>query len=240
VEAALAIRCFELLEDEPGPPPSCKDVGWYQGNIKVVACDDEKSAELYKMAVSKAGEVYPGADLVAVDWCDVPVRPRARIWIPASIKEPERILKMLQRCNPSLPTQDWKVVKVEEMQGAVNQAVVILNKESLAPIEAAGGELNFGFSSVYIKVYKSDAATEECPDSKPAAEDISSEMEAPEHPELEGYASDASTITRDLKALCRLADLEATSSDDEDTDRTVVEVNSSDVDKTSADQPPSL
>lgn len=86
---------------------------------------------------------------MAVDWCDIPVRPRARLWIPASIKEPERILKMLQRCNPSLPTQDWKVVKVEEMQGAVNQAVIILNKESLAPIDAAGGELNFGYSSVH-------------------------------------------------------------------------------------------
>jgi len=106
MEAALATHCFELFEDEPGPPSVCKYVGWYQGNVKVVACDDERSAELYKAAVSKAGEVYPGAQLVAVNWCDIPVRPRARLWLPASIKMPERILKMLQRCNWSLSIHD--------------------------------------------------------------------------------------------------------------------------------------
>jgi len=119
------------------------------------------------------------------------------------------------------------VVKLEEMQGAVNQAVIILYKESLAPIGS-------------IKVYKSDVATEKCPDSKPAVENISSEIEAPEHPKLEGYASDTPTIRRDLKALCRLADMEATSSDEEDANKTVVEANFSDLDKTSADQTPPL
>ncbi|KAL7725316.1 hypothetical protein ACLKA6_012645 [Drosophila palustris] len=144
VETALATACFELLEQEPGPPPVCKDVGWFQGNVKVIACNDERSAELYKTAVSNIGEVYPGAKLVAVNWKDVPVRPRARLWIPSSIKEPERLLKMLQRCNPGLPTHDWKVAKIEEMPEPTNQAVMILNKESFAPIDAAGGELNFG------------------------------------------------------------------------------------------------
>jgi len=40
---------------------------------------------------------------------------------------------MLQECNPHLPTKDWKVVKVEEHEGDVNQAVLVLNKESVAP-----------------------------------------------------------------------------------------------------------
>jgi len=73
-------------------------VGWYQGNIKVLACDDETSAELYKTPVSKAGEVYPGAKLVAVDWSDILVRPRARLWIPALIKEP--YLKIAPEMQP--------------------------------------------------------------------------------------------------------------------------------------------
>ncbi|KAM8702706.1 hypothetical protein ACLKA7_000836 [Drosophila subpalustris] len=225
VETALATACFELLEQEPGPPPVCKDVGWFQGNVKVIACDDERSAELYKTAVSNIGEVYPGAKLVAVNWKDVPVRPRARLWIPSSIKEPERLLKMLQRCNPSLPTHDWKVAKIEEMPGPTNQAVMILNKESLAPIDAAGGELNFGFSSVHIRVYKSDATQGDHLSEKPSEEEIA-DLEAPERPELDGYTSDASTITRDLSALCKMGEMELTSdvaSDDEDANTTVVE-----------------
>ncbi|XP_043659641.1 uncharacterized protein LOC122624226 [Drosophila teissieri] len=108
VEAALAIKCFEILAKEPGPPPVCKDVEWFQGGVKVIACDDERSAELYKAAVKELGEVYEGAGLVALSWSDVPCRPRARIWIPASIEAPDLILTMLQRCNPHLPTSDWR------------------------------------------------------------------------------------------------------------------------------------
>jgi len=57
----------------------------------------------------------------------------------------------LQECNPHLPTKDckvvkveghlptkdWKVVKVEEHEEDVNQAIMLLNKELVAPIEAA-------------------------------------------------------------------------------------------------------
>ncbi|KAL7724401.1 hypothetical protein ACLKA6_008748 [Drosophila palustris] len=243
IESALAIQCFELLEKEPGPPPVCKDVGWYQGTVKVIACDDSRSAELYRAAVANVGEVYPGAKLAAVNWEDVPVRPRARMWIPSTIKEPEKLLTMIQRCNPNLPTQDWRVAKIEEMPGPTNQAVIILNKESLAPIDAAGGELNFGFSSVFIRVYKSDAAVGSVPSDKPVEEDITSELEAPERPEMDGYMSDASSLTRDLRKLWQTGDLEVTSdiaSDDEDANLTVVEANPVDVTKASTDKPPPL
>ncbi|KAH8313839.1 hypothetical protein KR067_012416, partial [Drosophila pandora] len=106
VEAALARICMEMIERDPGSIPVCKDVGWYQGNIKIIACDDQRSVDLYKSAVLKVGEVYPGARLIAVDWSEIPRRPRARFWTPASIREPAQILKMLQCCNPDIPTQD--------------------------------------------------------------------------------------------------------------------------------------
>ncbi|TDG45931.1 hypothetical protein AWZ03_007651 [Drosophila navojoa] len=193
IEAALADKCFELLvESDSGPPPSCKDVGWYQGNVKIISCDSPRSVELYKKAVASVGEVYPGAQLVAVDWSEVPSRPRARVWIPATIKEPERILKMLQLCNPQLPTHDWKVVKVEANEGAANQVVLVLNKESLEPLEAANGELNFGFSSVVVRVYKSDLAFGRMTNEQ--------HIETSET-ELDGYTSDTSTLARGLQAL---------------------------------------
>ncbi|KAL7726147.1 hypothetical protein ACLKA6_002617 [Drosophila palustris] len=240
VESALATHCFNLLEKEPGPPPICKDVGWFQGNVKVIACEDNRSAELYKAAVASVGEVYPGAKLEAINWEDVPARPRARMWFPSTIKQ---LLKMLQRCNPRLPTHDWRVAKIEETPGPTHQAVIILNKESLAPIDAAGGELNFGFSSVFIRVYKSDAAVGGAPSDKPVEEDITAELEAPERPELDGYNSDASSLTRDLSKLCKAGDLEVTSdlaSEDEDANVTVVEGKSTDFLEGSADKPPPL
>jgi len=38
----------------------CMDADWYQGSVKVVACDGQRS---------ELGEVYEGANIVALDWC---------------------------------------------------------------------------------------------------------------------------------------------------------------------------
>jgi len=103
------------------------DAGWYQGSVKVVGRDSQRSADLYKQATSDR--------------------------LPAAIKALEDSLYMLQECTPYLPTKDWKVVKLEEHERHVNQAVLVLNKESVAAIETARGVLNFGLSAIHIKVY---------------------------------------------------------------------------------------
>ncbi|KAL7723816.1 hypothetical protein ACLKA6_016278 [Drosophila palustris] len=60
---------------------------------------------------------------------------------------------------------------------------------------------------------------------------------------MDGYMSDASSLTRDLRKLWQTGDLEITSdiaSDDEDANLTVVEANPVDVRKASTDKSPSL
>ncbi|XP_052854687.1 uncharacterized protein LOC128263651 [Drosophila gunungcola] len=106
VEEKLAILCMALLRDFLQPTPCCKDAGWFQDSVKV-ACDSQRSADLYKKETAQLGEVYRGAKIVPLDWRDVPSSPRARIWLSSSIKTPEDILFMLQKCNPNLPTHDW-------------------------------------------------------------------------------------------------------------------------------------
>lgn len=204
IETALAPRCFELLRQMPGPPPCCKDVGWYQGNIKVIACDNSRSVQLYKAAVARVGEVYPGAKLVALDWCELPSKPRARIWIPTSLAKPEVIINMLQRCNPQLPTHDWRVVKIDKSSGPTCQAVLKLNRQSLAPIRAANEELNFGFSSVPVRIYKADmTAYLRDTSSKPNAPNLRSTTTAFSDvaSEISGYCSNASTLVRGFQSL---------------------------------------
>ncbi|KAH8345346.1 hypothetical protein KR084_005021, partial [Drosophila pseudotakahashii] len=190
VESQLSLICLRMVRENPGSSPCCMDAGWYQGSVKVVACDNQRSADPYKQATAKLGAVYEGANIVALDWCDVPSRPRARIWLPAAITAPEDILFMLQECNPHLPTKDWKVVKVEEHAGDVNQAIVVLNKESVAPIDAARGVLNYGFSAVHIKIYKGDSSSTGSPASNPAEQVLAEEAEAPGVPE-DGYSTDS-------------------------------------------------
>jgi len=54
---------LESAGRESSPPPHCTDAGWYQGNVKLITCEDERSAALYNAAINKVGEVYPGAKL---------------------------------------------------------------------------------------------------------------------------------------------------------------------------------
>jgi len=74
VESQLSLICLRMVREKPGTSPCCLDAGWYKGSVKVVACDSQRSADLYKQATSKLSEVYEGANIVALDWCDVPSR----------------------------------------------------------------------------------------------------------------------------------------------------------------------
>ncbi|XP_036317779.1 uncharacterized protein LOC118732743 [Rhagoletis pomonella] len=102
VKAALANVIFDVLLENPGTPPACKDAGWYQGTYKICP-------------------VYPGARLEVVDWKDIPVRPRARAWVPTTPSAPKSILNVLQMMNPALPTSDWRVIRVEDADGPSRQ-----------------------------------------------------------------------------------------------------------------------
>ncbi|XP_054089443.1 uncharacterized protein LOC105220376 [Zeugodacus cucurbitae] len=98
VQAALANVALEVLLSNPGPPPSCTDAGWYQGQIKIV---------LVTMNDRSSSIKPPGAKLIAVDREDIPSRPTARVWIPATPSLPEQIMQLIRACNPNLPTEGW-------------------------------------------------------------------------------------------------------------------------------------
>ena len=157
VQVALAEVALDVLRENPGPPPSCTDAGWFQGGIKLTACANARSAELYKAAVSKVGEAYPGARLKAVEACDIPSRPRARAWFPIKPSEPDRILAMLREFNPSIPTQKWKVVKTEQHENKLTmQVVLLLNNECLEGLAKNNFAVDYGFEKIVLKVYKTD------------------------------------------------------------------------------------
>jgi len=42
VRRALASVALKVPDENPGPPSDCTDAGWYQGNVKLIACEDER------------------------------------------------------------------------------------------------------------------------------------------------------------------------------------------------------
>lgn len=245
VQFALTTVALDVLCSNPGPPPSCTDAGWYQGQIKMIACDDERSVVLYKAAVSMIGEVYPGAKLIAVDKKDIPSRPRARVWIPAALTEPGKIMQLIKTCNPSLPIDNWRFLKIEDSSSektnvpepekrATMQVLLSISNDSLDLLAKCNGVVNYGFGKVTIKVYKSDADAIEQLAS--ATEPTPSDDEDEKMSDVEsiggeqGYTSSQSTIASALGAM--YTETQLLSDSQEDVDVTLTDVASS------ADQPP--
>jgi hypothetical protein len=157
VEAGLASVLFAVLGDMPGLPPRCSHAGWHRGRVKLIAFGDNRSLDLYKTAIGRLGEIWPGVKLDVVPIKDIPSRPRAHSWIPASPSDsPESVLKMLSVCNPDIPTGSWLVGRMGNAEGSRRQVVLLLGSDSLKMLAATGGKLWYGFGQIIVKVYKGD------------------------------------------------------------------------------------
>lgn len=163
VKVKLLEVFWKVVESDPGPPPQCDDAGWLHGHIKLIACADERSANLYKRSVASLGEIWHGARLEAVPPSEVPRRPRSTAKIPAAPSDPMEILRLLQYSNPQLPTHDWKVVKVSEPEGHSRRAIIVLNEQSLAPLRERKGKVYYGFGTIFLSIYRGDDKTDRPP-----------------------------------------------------------------------------
>ncbi|XP_053958267.1 uncharacterized protein LOC128863211 [Anastrepha ludens] len=158
VEARLSSVFFQILKENPGPAPFCRDSGWHQSHVKLIACADQRSTDLYKIAISRIGEVWPGSKFEVISRDDILSLPRARAWLPAEPSDPQRILEMLRVCNPELPTSSWKVTKLDDPKGEYRSATFVVCKDSVDALARSDGVVSYGFSSITLRVYNKDKA----------------------------------------------------------------------------------
>ncbi|KAH8351797.1 hypothetical protein KR067_009080, partial [Drosophila pandora] len=144
-----------------------------------------------------------------VDWDKIPSKPRARVWLTEKPADPATILAMLKIFNPTLPTADWRVAKVEEAVGLRRQVVLTLNEETAKILEGAGSRIKYGFEHVAVRIYKSDAKSkpggidlemdaQELDSGEPTEEVRPEGMSDVEEDILEGYTSEESDLARAL------------------------------------------
>ncbi|XP_017046063.1 uncharacterized protein LOC108091391 [Drosophila ficusphila] len=156
VQSAFARVSLEVLEECPGPPPKCRDCGWFQGAVKVFTCDNQRSAALLRKAVSKLGELYPGARLDVWEAEDIPTRPRATALIPSEPSSPAEILKLIRLFNPDLPTQNWRVVGFAIGKCLRSKVTILLNQECVQPLKECGGLIEYGFNQIQLNIIETD------------------------------------------------------------------------------------
>lgn len=112
VEVGLASVFMQVLKENPGPTPSCRDGGWFQGRVKLTTCADARSLDLYKIALSKIKDLWKGAMLEVVSKENIPYQTISKTWIPAEPSDPKLVMEMIKVSNPDLPTDNWKIEKI--------------------------------------------------------------------------------------------------------------------------------
>ncbi|XP_065354912.1 uncharacterized protein LOC135949315 [Calliphora vicina] len=218
---------WKVLKENSGTPPQCDDAGWYQGHVKLMSCVDERSALLLKTAVASLGEVWPGSRLEVVSVSEIPRKPRSIAKIPAEPSSPEEILEILQCCNPQLPTNDWKVVKVTDAEGSSRKAIVVLNKDSLGPLRKTQGKVYYGFGTIILRVYRSDNKDDtSSEDVKPMPSEEDMECNDAAGPiDIEDTNSVSELVGTFFERMDEAVDEDALlNSDQEDADVTVVQI----------------
>ncbi|XP_053957189.1 uncharacterized protein LOC128862532 [Anastrepha ludens] len=190
VASAISAVFMRVVRENPGPPPCCESAGWHYGMFKRILCADERSANMYRAAVALVGEVWKGAKLKAVDKKDLPMRPRARVWLPSELSTTEGMEEILRYCNPKLPTHNWKVVMVEKTERSYRQALILLNAESLGPLAETKGVISYGFEKVVLKVYQSDARADASAHPEVREEEGPTAEEAPVDMEIDSVTSE--------------------------------------------------
>ena len=104
VEAKLNTVFLDILREYPGSDSRFHDGEWFQGHVKLIVCTDQQSVHLYKMPISRIGEVWLIAKLEVVNEKDIPQRPRAYSLVPAEPSDPQMMLEIIRSSNRSLNT----------------------------------------------------------------------------------------------------------------------------------------
>lgn len=238
---AVQKRFLAIIKSHPGTPPGCTDAGWYQGRLKLMAFADQRSIDLFGMAITQIGEIWPGAKIQLIGKNDIPTRPRGRIKVPEELSNEQEILEMAKVSNPQLPTDEWRVIKVEEAKEGYRHVTLLITEESAKQIAAGNNRIAFGFITIPIWTYKPKTTNAE-------------EAKAADHPNTDDIPSssnvkESETPTRpmetasacDMKLAEPLLDMsmeeeESLLASDDDTNITVIESCPEGV----ADQPASL
>lgn len=156
VQAKLNTVFLDILREYPDSDPRFHDGGWFHSHVKLIVCTDQHSVDLYKLAISRIGDAWPGEKLEVVNEEDISQRPRARTLVAAEPSDTQTIREIIRRNNRSLNTVSWSVYKDEEAHDNKRWIFLTLNVECMEALRAASGYIGFGFTSIELKIFEKD------------------------------------------------------------------------------------
>ncbi|XP_055388402.1 uncharacterized protein LOC129616949 [Condylostylus longicornis] len=155
VEAKLSEMVVEHLLTTDGNEVLSFDSSEVVRGYRVIKCEDRLSGDFLSSCVAKISDTWDGSKVELIPAKEIPRRPRARIWIPKMNIAGDKLLKVLKIANPEVPMDDWQIIKKEEPQKNSESFLLLINEESLQPLDRRDNRLRFGIRHAKLKIFRS-------------------------------------------------------------------------------------
>lgn len=154
IESRLAELVMEhVLSNKDSPAPRF-DSGEIHRGYRLIKCMDLFSKEFLGNCVAKISDSWAGLSLKLIPAEDIPLRPRARIWLPKMAVDNQKLLELLKRQNTNIPMDDWSVIRAEEPRNNSMSLVLVISEQGVVALEKAGNKLFFGVREAKVKVFR--------------------------------------------------------------------------------------
>ncbi|XP_073838620.1 uncharacterized protein [Musca autumnalis] len=152
VETKLSELVMEhVLADEDSPVPYFDSSEVHRG-YRVIKCMDEYSKEfLEKSIASKLSDAWDNISLRLIPAQEIPMRPRARVWLPKIECDGPKLLKCLAKMNKDVPMDEWSVIATEPPNNNSMSLVLSINEAGVEAFERLGNKLFFGIREAKVK-----------------------------------------------------------------------------------------
>ncbi len=143
-----------VLSNKDSPVPRFDSGGIHRG-YRVIKCMDLFSREFLSNCVTTISNAWDGLSLKLIPAAEIPLRPRARIWLPRmKTMDNHRLLECLKLQNPTVPMDDWSVIRAEEPRDNSMSYILAISEQGKLEIEKAGNKLFFGVREAKVKVFR--------------------------------------------------------------------------------------
>lgn len=155
-----AYKCIAEGKLSPMPKYSMKER--YHG-LHIIQCDTPRALEFLEEAISKMKAPWEGADLDIKRLSELRSLPKAFIVIPAKTATEDMVKTILQKCNPHLLINSWRLLRLTKAKKGRQIAVFRIDVES-AKVLGENKEINFLLRDLTVHIQSYTSLTAELED----------------------------------------------------------------------------
>ncbi|XP_073819713.1 uncharacterized protein [Musca autumnalis] len=154
VETKLSEQVMEhVFANDDSPVPHFDSSEVHRG-YRVIKCMDEFSKGFLEKCIAKISDAWEDISLRLIPAQDIPMRPRARVWLPKIDCDGPKLLQGLAKMNKDVPMDEWSVIAIEPPNNNSMSLVLSITEAGVEALERLGNKLFFGVREAKVKILR--------------------------------------------------------------------------------------